>query len=83
VRLDDWRNASPDTVAHLLAREQARWQGQLGWDASPSWAIVEAARRDSQLPGLIASDAAPPSRSWTMTRGGSPSSWLVKVIGWP
>jgi ribosomal protein S18 acetylase RimI-like enzyme len=56
VRLDDWRNASHDIAAGLYAREQRRWLGQLGWDASPSWAIVEQARRDGQLPGLIAFD---------------------------
>jgi len=54
MRLDDWRNAPPETTAALYAREQERWRRHLAWDASASWSVVEEARRHNQLPGLLA-----------------------------
>jgi ribosomal protein S18 acetylase RimI-like enzyme len=55
ITYDDWRDAPADLVARLYDAECLRW-ARLGWDYRPSCAIVEAARHEGRLPGLLARD---------------------------
>jgi ribosomal protein S18 acetylase RimI-like enzyme len=65
VTLEDWRDAEPDLVQALYARERERWQRDLGWDTEASWQIVEAGRTLGHVPGWILRDADGSVLGWT------------------
>lgn len=50
---EDWRTATADEIAPLLAGERARWMSALAWDTTTTWGIVEDGRRAGRLPGFI------------------------------
>jgi ribosomal protein S18 acetylase RimI-like enzyme len=63
--MEDWRDADPDVVQALYAREQERWRRDLGWDTEGSWAIVEAGRTLGHVPGWILRDEEGTVLGWT------------------
>jgi ribosomal protein S18 acetylase RimI-like enzyme len=65
VTIEDWRDADPDLVQTLYARERERWQRDLGWDTEASWAIVEAGRTFGHVPGWILRDPDGSVLGWT------------------
>jgi len=56
MRLADWREVDPATVAALWREQTARWSDRLAWDSTTTWAQVEAQRQAGHLPGLILFD---------------------------
>ena len=62
---DDWRLASNEAVATLLAAERQRWIDALHWDAQPAFDLLERSRQAGQAPGLLAYDAAGRPTGWT------------------
>ncbi|MEI6668823.1 MAG: GNAT family N-acetyltransferase [Acidobacteriota bacterium] len=65
MRLEDWRDADHAVVARLYERELSRWQNELAWDTSVSWAIVEAGRQRGDVLGWILRDESGQVRGWT------------------
>lgn len=65
MKLQDWRDADEREVAELYGAETLRWRERLGWDTSPSWAIVETGRRLGHVPGWIARNAEGAVMGWT------------------
>lgn len=56
MRLEDWRELPAEQVAPILEQACGRWQSELGWDARALFDLVEASRRQGELPGLVALD---------------------------
>jgi ribosomal protein S18 acetylase RimI-like enzyme len=50
---EDWRDTPIGDLAGLYEAEGRRWLDDLGWDMTPSWRIVEDARRAGHVPGLV------------------------------
>ncbi len=65
MRAHDWRQASSDTIAPLLAAEIERWRSDLAWETAPLWARVEQARRVGGVPGLIITGDDKAVRGWS------------------
>lgn len=61
----DWRDASAEDVAGLVAAERRRWLDALKWDTAPSFAIVEQGRRAGAVPGWIVRNASGAIEGWT------------------
>lgn len=53
MRLDDWRNLPASTLASVYEAERVRWATSLQWDLEPSLRILERARAEGSLPGLV------------------------------
>ncbi|MGE3276379.1 MAG: GNAT family N-acetyltransferase [Vicinamibacterales bacterium] len=53
MTVSDWRDRPAALVAPLYEAERARWQRELGWDTTATWAVVEEARRSGRLPGFV------------------------------
>jgi ribosomal protein S18 acetylase RimI-like enzyme len=64
VRLRDWRLLPASAIGRLYDRERDAWQKALSWDASGSWATVEAARVSWGLPGFVCLGTAGEIRGW-------------------
>lgn len=60
----DWREVPRDVVAGLFEEERARWMAALGWDMTPTLAILEEARSRGTVPGLVAFERGRPA-GWT------------------
>lgn len=65
MRVHDWRQASAETVAPLLAAEIDQWQRDLAWDTTTIWSRVEQARRLGGVPGLIVTGDDGAVRGWS------------------
>ncbi len=53
MRLDDWRNLPASALAPVYEAERVRWSSSLQWDLEPSLRILERARAEGSLPGLV------------------------------
>jgi ribosomal protein S18 acetylase RimI-like enzyme len=53
VRLDDWRNLPAEAMRPVYEAERTRWANGLQWDLNPSLQILEHARAEGTLPGLV------------------------------
>lgn len=53
MRLDDWRNLPASAMLPVYDTERARWATGLQWDLGPSLDVLERARADGSLPGLV------------------------------
>ncbi len=53
MRIVDWRELTVAQVIPLYAEQAGIWSDSLGWDLTPSWAVVERARAAGALPGLV------------------------------
>lgn len=53
MRLDDWRNLPAAAMLPVYDSERARWATGLQWDLGPSLEILERARVEGTLPGLV------------------------------
>jgi ribosomal protein S18 acetylase RimI-like enzyme len=62
---EDWRQASPEDVAPLLANERERWLTGLSWDIGPGLAAVERGRRSGRVPGVLARTPDGGCAGWT------------------
>lgn len=65
MRAHDWRQASSDTIAPILAAEIDRWRADLAWETASLWARVEQARRVGGVPGLIITGDDGSIRGWS------------------
>ena len=65
MRVYDWRTAATPDLDDAFAAEILRWHDMLGWDASESWQMVDAARRSGALPGFVVEDVAGEVAGWT------------------
>ena len=53
MRLDDWRNLPASAMRPVYEAERTRWANGLQWDLEPSLQILEHARAEGTLPGLV------------------------------
>jgi ribosomal protein S18 acetylase RimI-like enzyme len=65
VRLDDWRNLPAEALAPIFDAERARWGASLQWDLGPSVTILERARSQGTLPGLVVRGPGQSIVGWT------------------
>lgn len=65
MRAHDWRQASAETIAPLLAAEIDRWHRDLAWDTTAIWSRVEQARRLGGVPGQIITGNDGAVRGWS------------------
>lgn len=65
MRLDDWRNLPANALAPIFEGERARWGASLQWDLGPSVAILEQARAQGTLPGLVVRGPGQSIVGWT------------------
>jgi len=65
VRLDDWRNLPAEAMTPVYEAERARWGASLQWDLGPSITILERARAQGTLPGLVVRGPGQSIVGWT------------------
>ncbi len=65
MRIVDWRELGPETVAPLYEEQTRVWTETLGWDLGGSWAVVERARAAGALPGLVCRRGDGAITAWT------------------
>jgi ribosomal protein S18 acetylase RimI-like enzyme len=65
VRLDDWRNLPADAMRPVYETERVRWANGLQWDLGPSLQILEHARAEGTLPGLVVRGPGQSIVGWT------------------
>lgn len=65
MRIDDWRNLPPAAMLPVYETERARWANGLQWDLGPSLQILERARTDGSLPGLVVRGPGQSIVGWT------------------
>ena len=65
MRRLDWGDVPADTMATVLDEERHRWTKQLEWDLGDSLALIERARTDRQLPGIVVRDRASRVAGWS------------------
>ncbi|BCS33509.1 hypothetical protein TBR22_A27360 [Luteitalea sp. TBR-22] len=65
MRLDDWRNLPAEAMRPVYEAEKARWSTGLQWDLEPSLQILEHARADGTLPGLVVRGPGQSIVGWT------------------
>ena len=65
MRLDDWRNLPAQAMLPVYERERSRWANGLQWDLTPSLNILEQARLDGTLPGLVVRGPGQSVVGWT------------------
>jgi ribosomal protein S18 acetylase RimI-like enzyme len=53
MRLDDWRNLPAEAMQPVYEIERSRWANGLQWDLEPSIRVLERARVEGTLPGLV------------------------------
>lgn len=65
MRLDDWRNLSAEALAPIFDAERVRWGASLQWDLGPSLTVLERARTEGTLPGLVVRGPGQSIVGWT------------------
>jgi ribosomal protein S18 acetylase RimI-like enzyme len=65
VRIDDWRNLPAGAMGPVYDAERARWANGLQWDLSASLHILEHARSEGTLPGLVVRGPGQSVVGWT------------------
>ena len=65
MRLDDWRNLPDGAMTSVYETERARWANGLQWDLEPSLQILERARSEGRLPGLVVRGPGKSVVGWT------------------
>lgn len=65
MRLDDWRNLPDGAMTSVYEAERARWTNSLQWDLEPSLQILERARSEGRLPGLVVRGPGQSVVGWT------------------
>jgi ribosomal protein S18 acetylase RimI-like enzyme len=65
VRLDDWRNLPAEALRPIYDSERSRWATGLQWDLAPSLQILEQARVQGTLPGLVVRGPGQSIVGWT------------------
>ena len=65
MRLDDWRNLPAGAMTPVYEAERVRWGSSLQWDLGPSLAILEQARSQGTLPGLVVRGPGQSIVGWT------------------
>lgn len=65
MTLDDWRNVPAAAMVPVYERERLRWAHRLQWDVGPSLQIVERARQQGTLPGLVVRGPGQLVAGWT------------------
>jgi ribosomal protein S18 acetylase RimI-like enzyme len=78
LRCEDWRDADEATLGPLYRAECDRWRTALAWDFAPSCAIIEPARREGRLPGVLARRDDDSVAGWTFF---VPHDGLLQVGG--
>jgi ribosomal protein S18 acetylase RimI-like enzyme len=63
--VEDWRDLDPGDLAPLYEAECRRYRAALYWDLEPSCRIIEDARRNGQLPGLVVRAPGGAIAGWT------------------
>lgn len=53
MRLDDWRNLAAEAMRPVYDAERARWATGLQWNIEPTLQILEHARFEGTLPGMV------------------------------
>ena len=65
ITCEDWRETPASVVGGLFDAECARWDGELGWDCRAASRLLELARQNGHLPGLVARDGRGRVVGWT------------------
>lgn len=65
MRLDDWRNLPAEAMRPVYETERVRWANGLQWDLAPSLQILERARCEGTLPGLVVRGPGQSIVGWT------------------
>lgn len=65
ITYEDWRDAPVAVVGALYEAECARWETGLGWDYRPACVLVESARREGRLPGVLAREGGGAVVGWS------------------
>ena len=65
MRVDDWRNLAAEAMRPVYETERVRWANGLQWDLGPSLEILEHARREGTLPGLVVRGPGQSIVGWT------------------
>lgn len=65
MRIDDWRNLPAGAMTPVYEVERARWGNGLQWDLDPSLQILERARAEGTLPGLVVRGPGQSVVGWT------------------
>lgn len=65
MRVDDWRNLPDGAMLPVYEAERARWANGLQWDLQPSLQILERARGEGTLPGLVVRGPGQSVVGWT------------------
>ena len=64
-RIIDWATLTGEQAAALYDEQTRAWNGSLGWDLTPSWAVVERARAAGALAGRVCMNARGAIVGWT------------------
>lgn len=64
-RVEDWTRLPSVEMAECFRREAARWRGQLDWDTTGTWNILDGGRRNGRVPGLVSRDQSGAVAGWT------------------
>lgn len=65
MRIDDWRNLPAGAMTPVYEVERARWGNGLQWDHDPALQILERARAEGTLPGLVVRGPGQSVVGWT------------------
>ncbi|MDP1569106.1 MAG: GNAT family N-acetyltransferase [Vicinamibacterales bacterium] len=61
---EDWRDVPAAALRPAYDAERRRWATTLHWDLGTAWALVEQARAEGRLPGLVARTARGEVHGW-------------------
>jgi len=65
MRLDDWRNLPAGAMQPVYEAERGRWLNGLQWDLAPSLQVLERARTEGTLAGLVVRGPGQSVVGWT------------------